>query len=219
MNHGSTAWCNAQAGRLSTDGTTEFLATISTHPRISVIQKQCWDSKDEMCNSALKLIQDPCILLQADSDEIWSPQQISGLLYFFSAYPNINCARFFCRYFLGANIIATSTDGYGNRHGEWMRAWRYSPGMRFASHEPPVMKGVVERCASREQTKEAGLVFDHYAYATLKQIQFKEKFYGYKDACRQWNNLQRNRNWPVNDLKKFLPWVGDGASANQLHTP
>jgi hypothetical protein len=28
--------------------------------------------------------------------------------------------------------------------------------------------------------------------------------------------LQRNPQWPVKDLKQFLPWVGSGASADLL---
>jgi len=216
MNNGSTKWCQPQSSRLSVDGTTEFLSCIRNHPRVTVIQQQSWDSKDAMCNAALREIKEPCILLQADSDELWSPDQLIALIRLFHDNPSTNCARFFCRYFLGPNIIATSKDGYGNRSGEWLRAWRFSPGMRFNTHEPPNIEDLRECPAGRDRTREMGLVFDHYAYATIKQVRYKEEFYGYKNAVSAWNSLQRNQGWPVNDLQKFLPWVGPGASADVI---
>jgi len=215
MNGKSSSWLQPQEPRFSNDGTSEFLQDIRKHPRITVIQKERWESKDDMCNAALELITQNCLLLQADSDEIWTPHQIETLIHFFEAYPQLNCARFFCKYFLGANIITTSENGYGNKPEEWLRAWRYEPGMRFTSHSPPIMCGMVEQCATREQTKECGLVFDHYAYATWKQVAYKEAIYGYKDATKHWTALQENTKWPAK-LIDFLPWVDQEATAD-LH--
>ena len=169
-----------------------------------------------MCNTALRLIHEPCILLQADSDELWSPDRLMALIELFKCRPELNCARFFCRYFLGPNIISTATNGYGNRDNEWVRAWRFVPGMRFYKHEPPEILGMDTNPASREVTRELGIWFDHYAYATIKQVRYKEEFYGYKNACYNWNRLQHNRVWPVKDLSRFLPWVGPGASADVI---
>lgn len=216
MNHHDTSWCKPQAARLSSDGTTEYLNEIKRHPNVTVIQKTSWDGKREMCNACLSRITVPSILLQLDADELWEPGQLEALLLFFKAYPEINQARFFCRYFVGQNIITTSENAYGNNPGEWLRAWRYYPGQKFSRHEPPVLNGLPEKSATREQTRECGLVFNHYAYAFEKQLTFKEKFYGYTDAVKHWRRLQTNTVWPVK-LKDFLPWVDDRATADLLH--
>jgi hypothetical protein len=217
MNSGSTSWCNPQPPRLSRDGTTEFLNQIRNHPRIVVIQRQSWKSKDEMVNAALDRIGDAGVLVQVDADEIWLPGQLSDIFNILQGN-EYSSAQFFCRYFIGQNIVITSENGYGNRPEEWLRAWKFRPGMRFSSHEPPVLLGNLRLPKlGRVETRDMGLVFDHYAYSTAEQLKYKEKFYGYKDALSKWNLLQCNQAWPVNDLKKFLPWVGDGVTADLLH--
>ena len=218
MNTGSTAWCKPQARRLSRDGSTEFIASLKNHPRIEFVQKAGWRNKDEMVNAAVKRMSNPGILLQMDADELWIPSQLEGILKLFADNPAQNCARFFCRYFVGPNIITTSSNAYGNMPNEWLRAWRFVPGFEFASHEPPMLKGVQEKCISRDQSAKAGLVFDHWAYVLRSQVEFKEQFYGYKDATRHWLNLQSNPQWPVK-LKSFLPWVDEKATADLLFKP
>lgn len=97
--------------------------------------------------------------------------------------------------------------------------------MRFISHEPPKLDGDFRSAFSHQETERAGLVFNHYAYATEQQVAFKSAYYGsesnrngfkYKDAVANWKRLQANTKWPVNDLKEFLPWVGDGVRANRI---
>ena len=216
-NTGSTAWCRPQYEGFSRDGSAELLKLWFDHPRISICGKRYWKGgKDEMCNHALQNIKEPGILLQVDIDELWTPDQLETLVSFFAAYDKIKCARFFCRYFVGPNIITTSENAYGNNPGEWLRAFRFEPGMRFLSHEPPRILGCMEPYATREQTREVGLVFDHWSYVFEHQVAYKERFYGYPNAVAHWRRLQENRNWPVTDLSHFLPWVGKGASANRL---
>lgn len=219
-NTGSTSWCQPQQPRLSRDGTTELLTTWQGHPRIRIYQRQLWEGgKDAMINEALRNITEPCLLLEADADEFWLPDQLATMVVFFNAYDQIRSARFFCRYYVGPNIVITSTHSYGNRPGEWHRAWVFTPGDRAIRHEPPVMSCASEPCATREQTKEAGLVFDHWAYALEKSLAYKEHFYGYKNAVAHWRRLQSNTIWPVTDLRQFLPWVDSGVTADLLHKP
>ena len=219
MNVLDTRWCQPQAPRLSIDGTSQFLAGLWRHPRITVHQRPSWRGKVEMCNACLGDFTEPGILLECDADELWSPVQLERLLVLFAGIPDARCARFFCRYFVGANIVITSEHSYGNRPSEWLRAWRFEPSQRFSTHEPPCLCGSETPCVDRVDTRAFGLVFDHYAYAFEQTLAFKEKFYGYRDAVRHWRRLQNNDRWPVADLNEFLPWVDRGVTADRLWTP
>jgi hypothetical protein len=215
-NKGSTAWCKSQIPRFSRDGTSEFINGILKHPRIKVYQRQLWvGGKDEMVNKPLQYITEPCVLFTPDVDEIFTANQIEKIVQLFEERPDVMRMYFYCRYFLGEKIISTSTNGYGNRLGEWLRAFRFTPGMTFSQHEPPVLAGNSRGISlGRDVTRGLGLVFDHFAWQLESQAIFKEKFYGYKDAAACWRRLQENKTWPVADLRIFLPWTGDGASAD-----
>ena len=68
---------------------------------------------------------------------------------------------------------------------------------RWTAHDPPRLcmsagdgKGVDIASIKpfrHAQTVEKGLIFQHYAYATEKQLGFKEIYYGYRDAIAQWH--------------------------------
>lgn len=216
MNSGSTSWCQSQEARLSLDGTTEYLAMIKHHPRVTVYERPAWMSKDVMVNEPLRNISEECVLLQIDVDEMWQSHQLDKIVFHVGDMRS-KLARFKCRYFLGMNIVSTSLDGFGNRQSEWVRAWHFRPGDNFESHEPPQLsqqlKGVE---LDREFTEDHGMVFDHYSYVFESQVAYKEQFYGYPNAVEHWRKLQANTKWPVTDLSKFLPWVGVGASADKL---
>lgn len=231
-NTGSTKWCKPQQPRLSKDGSTAFINSIRSHPRVRVYQQQWWEGgKDQMCNEVLKWIKEPCWLMQVDVDEVWSPEQLDRLVSLFNGPigENHNCAQFYCRYFLGPNIITIGENSYGNRATEWLRFWKFHPGMKFLSHEPPVMQGINdtgetnkgdpipnEMLLTRRETAALGLVFDHYAYVFPQQVMYKQAFYGYEGALEQWYRLQRNTVWPVK-LRSFLPWTDDKAQADLLY--
>lgn len=216
MNVACTSWCAPQQPRLSRDGTTEYLSAIRGHPRVTVLQRASWNGKVEQCNACLAEITEPCILLQLDSDEVYTPDQMELMVAFFNSYNEIKCARVLARMFVGMNIVVTSINTWGNRDGEWLRLWRYEPGMRFARHEPPVLIGAESPSATREQTSEVGLVMDHYSYVFERQVAQKGNFYKYPSAVAHWRRLQQNTRWPVADLRQFLPWVGPGATADRL---
>ena len=210
-----TTWCRPIEPRLSNDGTTEYLDSIAAHPRVRIHRKAAWNGKIEMVNVPMGLLDSQCLLLQIDSDELWQAGQIETIRQMFIREPEKNHALFTCRYFVGQNLAVTKRGGYGNRNGEWLRAFRVEPGMAFSSHEPPVIADLAPSAFMPEETERLGLVFDHYAYATLKSVQFKEDYYGYKGAVAAWERLQANREWPAR-LRNFLPWVDTDSLVEQV---
>lgn len=167
-----------------------------------------------MFRTALATIQEPCLLFMPDVDEIFSALQIEKLVAMLEQRKEVMRAYCFCRYFLGQNIITTSENAYGNRRGEFLRFFRWNPDMTFDAHEPVIISGNRGQYISREETRAAGIVFEHFAWALESQANFKQKFYGYKDALTHWKRLQENKAFPIKNLKDFLPWVGEGATAD-----
>ena len=213
-----TAWMGNQTGKVSHDGTHQFLRALADHPRITVNSKPEWDGKTEMINAALTAFKDDGILLQMDSDELWKADQLAQLRRIFMWNPEYNTVQVEMDYMLGPNVISTSTDGYGNRKNEWIRAWRYQVGLWMERHEPPVFNGNKDKiCERDDSTKLLGKIL-HMAWVTPQQVAYKQCIYrgGYDNACEDWDKLQKNSDWPVKDLKQMLPWVGPNASADLL---
>jgi len=214
-NTGSTRWCQPQIPRLSRDGGSEYINGLLKHPNIQIFQRQWWPGgKDEMFRTAIDKITEPCILFMPDIDEIWRADQIERIVQMFEERPDAMRALFDCRYWIGKNIITTGNNCWSHRQGEWLRAFRLIPGMVLSSHEPPILAGNKGTAITQEETSKLGLVFDHFAYVLESQVRFKQHFYGLKNAVEQWQRLQANTEWPVHDLKQFLPWVGNGVTAD-----
>jgi hypothetical protein len=213
-----TGWMGNQTGKVSHDGTHQFLQGLATHPRITVNSKPEWGGKTEMINAALTAFKKDGVLLQMDSDELWTEEQMRRLVELFAVSPEANTAQFEMIYMLGPNIKSTSTDGYGNRKNEWIRAWRYNIGIWMERHEPPVFNGNKGKLLDRGKTSMTVGKILHMAWVTPQQVAQKQRIYkgGYENACEDWERLQHNTEWPVKDLKQFLPWVGSGASADSL---
>lgn len=210
-----TSWCKRIPPQYSCDGTDEFLKHVKKSPRVKLYRKPMWDGKLEMVNAPLPEIQEPCVLLQMDSDEIWTGEQLSKIATLLSGKETH--AYFWCRYFFGVDIAMTSRNCYGNNpNQDWKRAWKFTPGDTFISHEPPKLSSENDDAWKHESTNGLGLVFDHYGYATEKQVAFKEDYYGYGGAVVAWRKLQDNDRWPVK-LAEFLPWVKDpNCEANRI---
>lgn len=216
MNGGSTRWCRPQAPRLSGDGTTEYLRGIRHRKNVTVYERQRWDSKDQMVNAPTGNMK-AGVLMQVDSDELWSTEKLEEVVEMFRDHPRIDRAYFHCNYFVGPGIITVGENCYGCNPDEWLRAWRFIPGMRFTSHEPPRLGRSDGIFLPRSATRRMGIIFNHMAYATEKQVSFKEKFYGYKGAVEQWKALQSHPGpWPIK-LKRFLPWVDDRVEATAIN--
>lgn len=223
-----TKWVRATEPRLSMDGTHEYLQEIrtgresgrqgerETRRKITHWHAAAWPGKAAMFNHVLGTLREPCVLMQIDADELWQAHQIE-LIVDMLGFTGASRMDFRCRYFVGPDIVVTSREGYGNHVAyEWRRAWRFTPGMRFDTHEPPKIRGDERLVIGHEQTEDAGLVFDHYAYALKRQVEFKERYYGYAGAVAQWERLQGNTVWPVKSLKSFLPWVNDDVACDRL---
>lgn len=211
-----TSWCAELPPGLSTDGTREYLDSIAEFDkRVRIFRNAYWHGKVAMFNAAMESIQEPGILWQVDSDEIWATQQIVKMHDMIEDSKR-NCARFFCRYFVGPDIAITSRNCGNNTDYEWNRVWKINPGERFLTHEPPKLETLQENPFTHQETEAVGLVFDHYAYATEAQVSFKERYYGsennavgakYKGAVDRWRKLQANTKWPTRIGKDFMPWV------------
>ena len=217
-----TAWCNALSPRLSKDGTSGYLDGLSFDKRVKVVRKPMWDGKVEMVNCPLDKIQEPCLLWQIDSDEIWTVDQVCRMRRMFMQVPEKNEAMFYCRYFVGPEIIAIGENCYGNYASEWLRVWRFNPGMIFDRHEPPFLggRGRISNPFTRMETRNANLVFDHFSWSTEAALRFKQEYYGrendlFKNAVEGWKRLQANTQWPVK-LKDFMPWVDEHAQATHF---
>jgi glycosyltransferase involved in cell wall biosynthesis/ADP-heptose:LPS heptosyltransferase/predicted O-methyltransferase YrrM len=235
-----TAWSVKLGGRineqlhrngLSNDGTTEYIdELVRQYPEnITVYRKPkdvFWDGKLEMVNSPLADISEECLLWQVDSDELWSTGQICNGRDMFIAEPDRSAAYYLDQFFVGENLVTTTINTYGNNTGyEWLRTWRFRPGFRWAAHEPPKLCRPVEdnkwvdvatiKPFRHCETKARNLVFQHYAYATEKQLAFKEIYYGYKNAVSQWQHLQLQKNFPV-FLKDYFTWVKDDTQLNTI---
>jgi len=237
-----TAWSAAHGGRitdelhrngLSNDGTSEYLDELArSHPeQVTIYRKPAnvfWDGKLEMVNAPLENISEECLLWQVDADELWTAEQIIAARKLFTEHPEKSAAYYLCRFFVGEQLIITSRETYGNNTSyEWLRTWRFQPGMRWAAHEPPRLCRLCEdgrwtdistgNCLSHAETEASGLIFQHFAYATEAQLRFKEVYYGYRHAVSQWRSLQETDQMPAM-LRDFFEWVTDGATVNSVRS-
>lgn len=210
-----TAWCRAIEPRLSMDGTKEYLDSISKHPRVRLYRKPVWQGKTEQINAGMGEADNNTVVLQMDSDEMWTGAQLEKLVRVFRTMPHIMSARFWCRFMVGPGLEAITQDGWSNRKSEWHRAWRGRKNHRFSSHEPPIYDGNRGRILDRDETKKMGLVFHHRAYELEKQLQFKALYYKYGGAVEQWRALNNHDQFPV-PLDNFLSWVGPGVVADRI---
>ncbi len=209
QNNGSTRWCQAQEPRHSIDGTLEYLSEIDGMNGVQLITRSDWESKDNMVNAALQNIREPCVLMEIDADEIWKPEAIETVVERFENEGGLGAIKMPCRYFVGPKLICVGKNCWSNKDSEWLRAWRFEPGMAFIKHEPPVMSKLLGRTMDREESAGHGLTFDHLAYVTGAQVAYKEQFYGYTGVLNQWRALQRNTFWPAK-LSRFFSFEMHG---------
>lgn len=217
---------SAHAGGLSTDGTTAYLDEIATDEpqHVTVYRKRggaFWDGKREMISAPLPNIGEECLLWEIDADELWTAEQVVSMHRLFQDDPERSAAYYWCHYIAAPGaVIATRYNYAANPAVEWLRTWRYRPGDRWTSHEPPSLvrpgaTGLVdladEPAFLHDETERAGAVFQHFAYATEAQVRFKESYYGYDGAVAHWHGLRqamRTADGPLR-LGDYLPWVHD----------
>lgn len=238
-----TAWSLKLGGRVpdqvhqngrSSDGTSEYLDELMRlYPEnVTVYRKPegiFWDGKREMVNEPLiSSIREECLLWQVDADELWTVEQLCTARQMFIENPEKTAALYWCWYFVGENLVISSRNCYTqNPQQEWLRTWRFKPGCVWAAHEPPTLaeplpKGRWRDVATvnpflHEETEKQALVFQHFAYATLEQIQFKEQYYGYSNLVSQWKALQQQTKFPIL-LRQYFPWVQDATMVDQAES-
>lgn len=237
-----TAWSLQLGGRItdkihrngrSHDGTTEYLDELAREypENITVYRKPedvFWDGKREMVNEPLFNINEECLLWQVDADELWTIEQICTARQIFVDNPDKTAAFYWCWYFVGENLIINTRNCYTqNPQLEWLRTWRYKPGSVWVAHEPPRLAEPLSNGQWRdvatvnpflhEETEHLGLIFQHFAYVTPDQLQFKEQYYGYKNAVSQWMELQVQTKFPVL-LREYFSWVGDATQINTANS-
>ncbi|WP_445636140.1 FkbM family methyltransferase [Nostoc sp. DSM 114161] len=217
----------------SYDGTTEYLDKLAQlYPeQVTIYRKPegvFWDGKREMVNAPLPNIQEECLLWQVDVDEFWTLDQICIAREMFISNPDKTAAFYWCWYFVGEKLIISTRNCYAqNPRQEWLRTWRFKPGAFWAAHEPPVLvelspDGQHQNVAAvnpflHQETENFGLIFQHFAYITSKQLQFKEQYYGYKNAISQWQALQETAKFPVL-LRQYFSWVIDETRVDLAET-
>jgi len=233
-----TAWSLRTGGRLprgkrrsslSRDGTTEYLDTLQRKfpGQVKIYRKpkgQLWQGKVEMVRAPLTAIREECLLWEIDADECWTTTQIEAVADLFQKEPKKTAAFFWCNFYVSPKAVISSRHGYAQNPGvEWLRVWRYRPGDNWASHEPPRLmrprlgRGAVDvaqiNLFRHVETEAVGAVFDHYAYATRGQVEFKEGYYGYRGAVRGWERLQLDvRKGKPLRLSDYFPWVKDSTA-------
>src|SRR4029077_3215178 len=116
QNQGSTRWCRTQEPRFSGDGTAEYLASIaSDDPRITLIESADWKSKDDMINAAVERIKEPCVLMQIDADEIYTPKNLERVVEEFMSDDSLGAIQMRCRYFVGPDLICIGDNCWSNK--------------------------------------------------------------------------------------------------------
>lgn len=92
------------------------------------------------------------------------------------------CAYFDCHFFVGPDLVTVTEDGWGHSAtNEWLRAWVFRPRESvWLQHAPPELARHDEaagwellagdQCIGRQETRERGLVFTHYAYVLEDQV-------------------------------------------------
>ncbi len=172
-----------------------------------------------MIAEPVKHIYEDAVLWEIDADELWTMEQLEEGRRMFLRSPEKTAAYFWCDFFVGERLMVSTRNCYSqNPAQEWLQAWNFRPGMKWLTHEPPVLAECMPegswrdvakgRIFTHRETEAAGLVFQHFAYVTESQIAFKEHYYGYTGAVEAWRRLQSAREFPV-ALRDLFSWVTD----------
>ena len=227
-----TAWSLAGGGHideslhhrgLSNDGTSHYLDRVAaTFPdSVTLYRKPAgafWSGKREMVAAPLTNLTGPCLLWEVDADELWRPEQIISVRGLFQSQPTRTAAFYWCDYFVGPDIVISTRYNYAqNPLVEWLRTWRFEPGMQWLTHEPPILASRSSNGQLRDvatiapfthaETEAVGAKFQHFSYGTEEQMRFKQIYYAQGDL-RNWRRMNSElRHSKL--LREYFPWVTD----------
>lgn len=219
---------NIHKNGLSKDGTSEYLEKIEQEfpENITIYRKpeDCfWDGKCEMVNAPLQFIKEEVLLWQIDSDELWTKEQIEKMHQMYQKNPDKTAGYFWCWYFVSPELVISSRNCYAqNPNVEWLRTFRFTPGCKWQAHEPPILVNANNQDVSKinpfthKETELENLIFEHYSYTTKEQLEFKENYYGYNGALKNWANLQKQDNFPIL-LREHFDWIKDSSLAEPYY--
>ena len=213
---GCTRWCKQVPDKWhkdfkSIDGTHEYLESIRSENVSVYWQAKPFPGKLAMINEALQGVENG-VVMQIDSDEMWRADQLEAIFGHLKGCEDGRAMQFHCNYYVGQNKKVVTREGFASHWYEWLRAWKWGRDVHFTSHEPPKLN-VQSMMIPRGMTETWGLIFDHFAYATKEQAQFKEDFYGYKGLVEGWERLQQTTS-PVR-LRDYLPFITDKSVADE----
>lgn len=214
----------------SKDGTLSYIKNLAAEypEHITVYiknKKSFWNGHLEMVSTPLKNIQEECLLWQIDVDEFWTTDQIIRARNLFIAYPEKTAAYYGCFFFVSPQLVITTRNCYAqNPKFEWLRTWRFTPGLKWESHAPPRLvktrnDGSICDLAYinpflHHETEKENLIFQHFAYFIPQQIQFKASYYG-SGNLEKWLELQKQTVFPVL-LKHYFDWIDDDTMVNTV---
>ena len=204
-----TSWCNAipsqyhNNGR-SIDKTVLEIKSLADYyeskpDKIKLLTTEgLWDGKVTMFNKALETIREPCWLWEIDIDEYWDRQQLSAAE---RVLENLggDCGAFSCDYLLTDDIIVRGEWGESPRHG-YRRLWKFQPGQKFTSHEPPVLEGCDKLVPPIYLPR-----FKHLSYYYEEDVKFKSLWYGkHENIYKNWLDIKSGLiKLPIN-VKEFF---------------
>jgi hypothetical protein len=221
-----TSWCKQIPQKylnninMSSDGTYEFLNDIQCdqiqviRPPIVNGKHQFWNGKAEMCNSFIDEV-DHAFLMQIDVDEFWGNKTLEEMFMYFRYYCGEKVVQFRCNYYVGEDLILQGKNCYGDMPYEWNRLWIFNEKTKWISHEPPELQLNNPLFINKDFTTHKGWGFRHYAYAKRKHVEFKQDYYGYNGAVKNWERLQNETNFPV-FLRDYFPWVNDDSQVIKI---
>lgn len=193
-NAGSTNWCGSPVEGYhnnghSVDGTLEYIRSMerSADNVYTITKGGCWQSKDEMVNSATDFIrreirEEPMYLWEVDVDEQWTLPDLRAAEKHLDA-AGAKTGMFLANYFVGPNLIVKGEWGEGLLL-PYNRLWNWN-GQDFQKHEPPILEGGNEPSILLPQR------FNHYAYAFEQDVRFKDLWYGgHRGILDKWKRLQ-----------------------------
>lgn len=187
-----TKWCkempseyhNNGASIDDTAGAIELQKKYKTDCKITHIKPNgLWKGKVAMFNAALELIKEPCYLWEVDADEVWNKTSVIGTN---NMIENLGYdgASFMCNYYLPNGLIVRGTWGESTIDG-YHRMWKYKPGSKFLSHEPPRLEGATKIMHHKFTPR-----FNHYAYYLEEDVIFKSKWYSmHENIYEGWKEI------------------------------